>query len=227
LFFSPLGYRNHEIDPTFWDECKKGETSFPAGYDNDPRAYATCYMEGDTLDWRVESGQNIGFQAALHSKRIVSSNNLYAGVLPAPALGLKKYNFPQFVDKDAPLSAPFNVRVIRYADVLLMYAEACYQVDGDADGSGLASLNQVRARVDMPAVGQLTPAAIVRERTIELTTEGHQYNDIIRFSYDPNFNIDLDKIFAGKFNKNKNMYFPIPQTEIDANKGVLKQNPNW
>ena len=227
IYLSPLGYRNLEIDPTYWDECKKGESVFPAGLNNDPRAYATCYMEGDTLDWRVESGYNIGFQAALHSKLIVSTSNLYSGISPTIALGMKKYNYPQFVGKDAPLSAPFNVRVIRYADVLLMYAEACYQVDNDADGSGLKALNLVRERAGMPALSTLTPAAIYHERTVELACEGHQFNDIVRLSFDPNFNIDLAKIFKGKFIKNKHIYFPIPQTDIDANKGALKQNPGW
>jgi hypothetical protein len=35
------------------------------------------------------------------------------------------------------------------------------------------------------------------------------------------------KLFNGKFNKDKNYCFPIPQAEIDANKGTLKQNPGW
>lgn len=229
LYFSPnpASYRNQEIDPTFWDECKKGETTFPAGYSNDPRAYATCYLEGDTLDWRKETGFNIGFSPDINSKMIVQKNNLYSGISPSRALGLKKYNYPQFVGKSSPLSAPFNVRVIRYADVLLMYAETCYQIDKDADGSGLTALNQVRKRVDMPVISALTPAAIIHERTIELATEGHQYNDIVRWTYDTNFGIDLIKYFGGNFNINKNRYFPIPQSEIDVNTGSLKQNPGW
>jgi len=219
-------YRNLEIDPTLWYEFET-VSGHPAGYDRDPRAYATCYLDGDLMDWRESSGYKKPFQSSLNTKTIVSTYNLYAGNVPSKAIGLKKYGYPQFVDKSSPNSAPFNVRLIRYADVLLMYAEACYQADNDADGSGVAALNQVRARADMPPVFELAPAAIVHERTVELATEGHYYNDIIRWSFDPGFGIDLGKIFNNQFDKNKNFYFPIPQSEIDANKGALKQNQGW
>jgi len=227
-YFSPslASYRNHEIDPSLWYEFET-VTSHPGGYDRDPRAYATCYLDGDIMDWREETGYKVGFQSALNAKLIVSKFNLYAGNVPSKALGVKKYNYPQFVIKSAPNSAPFNVRVIRYADVLLMYAEASYQLNKDADGTGLAALNEVRARVDMPAINALTPKAIIHERDVELATEGHHYNDIIRWNYDPSFGIDLDKLFRNQFDKNKHLYFPIPQSEIDANKGLLKQNPGW
>lgn len=224
-YMSPFGYRNLEIDPNLWYEYET--VGAPAGYDRDPRAYATCFLEGDLLDWREETGKKIPFQSAIHAKSIVFNYKLYNGPVPSQALGLKKYNFPQFVGKSSPNSAPFNVRVIRYADVLLMLAEACYQVNNDADGVGLAALNEVRDRAGMPAIDKLTPAAIVHERAVELSTEGHHYMDIIRWMYDPNFPVDLAKLFGGKFNREKNYCFPIPQSEIDANKGSLKQNPGW
>jgi starch-binding outer membrane protein, SusD/RagB family len=228
LFSSPhLGsYKNLEIDPSLWYEFET-VTSHPAGYTRDPRAYATCYLDGDLMDWRPESGYKVGFLSGLNSQNIVSKNALYKGDVPSKSLVAKKYAYPQFVDKTAPSCAPFNVRVIRYADVLLMFSEAAYQLDKDADGSGVAALNEVRARVDMPGILSLTPAAIVHERTVELATEGLHYNDIIRWMYDPNFGMDMVKLFNGKFNKDKNYCFPIPQAEIDANKGTLKQNPGW
>lgn len=224
-YLSPFGYRNLEIDPTLWYEYET--TGAPAGYERDPRAYATCYLEGDLLDWRPESGRMVPFQSSLHAKSIVFSNKLYQGPVPSQALGLKKYCYPQFVGKSSPNSDPFNIRVIRYADVLLMYAEACYQVDRDADGSGLAALNQVRDRAGMPAIQDLTIPSIIHERAVELSTEGHRYMDIVRWMWDPNFGIDLGKLFNSKFNKDKNYCFPIPQADIDANKGMLKQNPGW
>lgn len=225
-YFSPRGYRNFEIDPSLWYEFEV-TSNHPAGYTRDPRAYATCYLEGDTLDWRKESGFNIPFSSNAHTKTTVKMYNLYKGVSPSDAIGLKKYNYPQFYEKGTTLSAPFNVRVIRYADVLLMYAEACYQYDGDADGSGLVALNLVRSRVDMPEITELTPQAIVHERNVELATEGHRFNDIVRWSFDSNFNIDLAKLFNNRFNVNKHRYFPIPQNEISKNRGFLMQNPNW
>jgi len=224
-YLSPFGYRNLEVDPNLWFEYETAGA--PAGYDRDPRAYATCYLEGDMLDWRPETGKNVPFQSAIHAKSIVYNNKLYNGPVPSQALGMKKYNFPQFVGKSSPNSAPFNVRMIRYADVLLMLAETSYLVNNDADGSGLAAINEVRARAGMPAISKVTPAAIVHERVCELSTEGHNYMDIVRWMYDPNFPIDLGKLFGGKFNREKNYCFPIPQSEIDANKGMLKQNQGW
>jgi len=228
LYFSPhLGsYKNLEIDPSLWYEFET-VSSHPAGYDRDPRAYATCYLDGDLMDWREESGYKTGFQSGLNSKNTVYNNKLYKGDVPSKSIGIKKYGYPQFYENSAPNCAPFNVRVIRYADVLLMYAEACYQLDNDADGTGLAALNEVRARVDMPAITTLTPAAIIHERSVELAAEGRHYNEIVRWMWDPNFGIDLETLFNGKFNKDKNFCFPIPQAEIDANKGALKQNPGW
>jgi hypothetical protein len=162
----------------------------------------------------------------LHTKLVVSKFNLYQGPVPSKAIGLKKYYYPQFTIKAAPNCSPVNVKAIRYADVLLMFAETTFLLDGD-NAEGLARLNEVRTRVDMPPVASLTPAAIRHERTVELATEGHHYNDIIRWSYDARFGVDFAKLFNNKFNINKNLYFPIPQNEIDANKGALKQNPGW
>lgn len=230
-YISPLGYQNLEFDLSFWDECKRGESVFPAGYANDPRLYAACFVDGDTLDWRPESGYRVPFQSGLHSKNIVSKNNLYKGnssAIPTVSLGVKKYNYPQYTGKLSPAAAPFNIRVIRYADVLLMFAEVCYQLDkSDANGEGLQALNAVRDRVAMPAVSALTPDALMHERTVEFAGEGFEFNDIVRWSFDKNFGVDLDKSFGGYFVKKKNEYFPIPQAEIDINRGMLKQNPGW
>ncbi len=226
-YFSPRGYKKHEIDPTLWDEFET--TGAPAGLSRDPRAFATCYLDGDLIDWRVESGYKIAFNSTLHTKQVVSGNNLYIGVSPSLAIGLKKYNYPQFYEKGEQVnSSPFNVRVIRYADVLLMYAEVCYQYNNDADGSGLITLNEVRKRAGMPEITELTPDAIIHERNVELATEGHRYNDIVRWTFDQEkFIVNLGKLFDYRFNINKNQYFPIPLEEINSNKGKLLQNPGW
>lgn len=226
-YFSPqtTSFRNHEIDPTLWYEFEP-ITGHSAGYDRDPRAYATCYLEGDTMDWRPESPYHKPLLVKLNVLTTVLDNNLYQGPVPSKAIGLKKGYYPQYTTGVLEVS-PNNVRIIRYADVLLMYAEACYQLDNDADRSGLDALNQVRLRVDMPLISTLTPEAIIHERNVELATEGHRYNDIIRWSFDPAFKINLFAIFKGNFNAEKHYYFPIPQNEINKNRGALKQNQGW
>jgi len=141
-FYSPRGYKDQVIDPTLWDEFEN--TGAPVGFAKDPRAYSTCYLDGDLLDWREESDCIIPFNSADHASLAVSENGLYSGVSPSLAIGLKKYYYPQFYEEgETTLSAPCNVRVIRYADVLLMFAELSYLINSDADGLGLKALNEV------------------------------------------------------------------------------------
>ena len=240
-FFSPLtnSYQNQVIDPSLWNEFES-VSGHPGGYTKDPRAYATCYTDGDLMDWRSESGYNKGFLGNGINAKGPAYDKIYAGTaFNGTAIGLKKYYYPQFVTISSshptasPQAAPVNVRIIRYSDVLLMYAEASLQYNNDADGSGLAALNLVRARVDMPVISTLTPASILHERNVELATESLRYFDLLRWSYDLSFGIDLSKLFNNNpnffvnFDKNKNYYFHIPQSEINANRGALKQNPGW
>ena len=78
-----------------------------------------------------------------------------------------------------------NIIVLRYADVLLMYAEAQNESVG-SDASVYAALNQVRQRVGMPDIPENLSqdemrAVIWHERRIELAGEGHYYHDIRRW----------------------------------------------
>ena len=226
LYFSTHqnGYRNMVIDPSLWNTFES-VSSHPAGYAKDPRAYATCYLDGDMMDWRPESGYAKPFDGTVNAKGGIFPT-VYSGFTLSKAIGIKKYFYPTYNHGSAPAASPVNFRVIRYSDVLLMYAEACFQSGSDLD-EGLKALNEVRARVDMPPVSELTPSAIMHERDVELATEGHRYNDIIRWSYDSRFNINFATMVSDKFNIKRHLYFPIPQYEIDANKGALKQNAGW
>jgi len=126
-----------------------------------------------------------------------------------------------------------NVRVIRYAEVLLMNAEAANEVGGGANVTlALNSLNAVRARArgaNPPSVlppvtttdqAQLR-AAIWHERHVELAMEFDRYFDVIRQGR-------AGTVFGPKgFTTGKNEVWPIPQTEIDLSAGVLTQNTGY
>ncbi|MBW8333579.1 MAG: RagB/SusD family nutrient uptake outer membrane protein [Prolixibacteraceae bacterium] len=77
-----------------------------------------------------------------------------------------------------------NIIVIRYAEVLLIYAEAKVKA-GQADASVYTALNKIRNRVGMPAIPETSPDdlfyAIARERRHELSGEGHRLTDIRRW----------------------------------------------
>ena len=74
-----------------------------------------------------------------------------------------------------------NVAYMRYAEVLLMYAEAQFLENGDSDGSGLAALNKVRARAQLPALTKMTYQDIKDERRAELFTEEERFFDLLRW----------------------------------------------
>ena len=120
-----------------------------------------------------------------------------------------------------------NIKIMRYADVLLMAAEAANE-DGN---SGLAAtyLEEVRKRARgannsiLPIIsgGQTTlRTAIKQERRIEFAMEGERFYDLVRWG-------DAATVLGGKGYQAKHRYYPIPQTAIDQSGGVLVQNPNY
>jgi hypothetical protein len=121
-----------------------------------------------------------------------------------------------------------NIRVIRYADVLLMNAEAANEL-GNAT-LAKQSLNAVRARArggnnailpDVTATDQATlRTAIWNERHVELAMEFDRYFDVIRQGR-------AAQIFGPKGWTARNTVWPIPQNEIDLSAGVLTQNPGY
>lgn len=126
-----------------------------------------------------------------------------------------------------------NIRILRYADVVLMYAEAANEVGGAANiASAQAALNSVRARARIGAPGGTLPAinttdqavlrdAIRYERRIELAMEHDRFFDLVRWGTAASV---LQA--AGKaYNPSRDGLLPIPQQQIDLSGGVLTQNP--
>jgi len=121
---------------------------------------------------------------------------------------------------DDDLTTPVNYRVIRYADVLLMAAEAHAQ-NGN-DGTALKYVNQVRDRVGMPNLsssGTQLLEDIYQERRFELSGEGFRFFDLVRTGKAAE---EIDGFVTGKHE-----LFPIPQIEIDLAGGNWQQNPNY
>jgi len=125
---------------------------------------------------------------------------------------------------DQNLTNPNNYRSIRYADVLLMAAEALNR-GGIDDSQALAYLNQVRERAfgnsnsNISASGSALTDAIWEERHFELMGEGHRFFDLVRTGQAANA---IDGFQAGKHE-----LFPIPFEEIQFSNGNWNQNPNY
>jgi hypothetical protein len=127
-----------------------------------------------------------------------------------------------------------NIRILRYADVVLMYAEAANEVGGANTASAVAALNTVRARArgTNPAVLPdivSTDQAVVREairheRRVELAMEHDRFFDIVRWGISQSA---LNNAGKPNFQASRDNLLPIPQAQIDLSKNVLTQNPGY
>lgn len=130
-----------------------------------------------------------------------------------------------------------NYNVIRFADVLLMAAEAANELDGPT-ATAVGWVNRIRKRARTNAAGVDAPAsypdlvtsqltkdsfrrAILDERRWELCFEGHRRWDLIRTGQ-----YLTAMRAAGKVREARHLLFPIPQREILLNP-QLTQNPGW
>ena len=125
---------------------------------------------------------------------------------------------------DLNLTNPNNYRAIRYADVLLMAAEA-YNSGGIDDAKAREYLNQVRRRAfgdnnhDITASGEALTDFIAHERRVELFGEGHRFFDLVRTG-------KAAGTIPG-FTAGKNELFPLPIEEIQFANGNWVQNPKY
>ena len=125
------------------------------------------------------------------------------------------------LDGDVALNWGTNTRVIRYADVLLMAAEANARTNSES--TALGYLNQVRNRVGLPAKsssGAQLIDDIMEERRFELACEGNRFHDLVRTG-------KALEVLGSQGYQSHNNYFPIPQNELDASNGALTQNPGY
>lgn len=145
-----------------------------------------------------------------------------------PLSGVRKYT--EGPDPVGFVQSPRNFRALRYADVLLMFAEAENEVNGPT-AAAYDAVNQVRQRagVDDLPVG-LTRAAfferIVQERRLELTFEFVRFFDLVRWSR----RADIPPIASTDnmpgFVSGKHEVLPIPEGELISNPN-LTQNPDY
>lgn len=228
-------------------ETIKGQdiTEAGSGYDpdnpyaaRDPRLKASIFLEGDVLP------SGAVFHPAPNSGTADAVGNTY--IASTTGFNVKKYvNTQDYAD---PTNCGINILLLRYAEVLLTYAEAKIELN-ELDQSVYTAINQVRngrTDVQLPSLkAGLSQAALrtaVRhERTIELAFEGLHLADIRRWktaatvvpgnvygiTYKQNgvsktVQVAVSRLFDAK----KHYIWPIPQTEIDQNH-YLTQNAGW
>ena len=116
-----------------------------------------------------------------------------------------------------------NLRILRFADILLINAEAANELGNTA--AAITNINLVRNRAQLgntTASGQgALRTAIWQERRVELAMEMDRFPDLVRTGQAPTF------LGPKGFQTGKNELFPIPLRAITDSKGVLTQNPGY
>jgi hypothetical protein len=130
--------------------------------------------------------------------------------------------------------------MIRYADVVLLAAEAA-MMSGN-NNKALTYINMVRTRARMCGIeGNTCPAdyppgttitldMIVHERRLELAMEGHRFFDLVRWNLaeekiNGTYLVNQERTVT--FDAVKNNFFPIPEQEVNSSQGSLLQYPGW
>ena len=214
-FFGPPGIGFTDVEVRRWLFNEFNDLTATGGVD--PRRGATMFNATDT--------------PTLYGRAFVGPTGL--NINPSRLLW-RKYqndrtrNFEDFF-------SGINIRLIRYADVLLMQAEALNE-QGQTTAA-LPLINQVRQRPSVnlvPLTGTYTQAAmrtqLRHERITELAGEGMRWSDLVRYGlFDSQTGLAELRARDADFNNfitPKNKLLPIPQSEIDIDKN-LKQNPGF
>lgn len=156
--------------------------------------------------------------------------------------GMKKYSIYDEEKPPADLAdlkggqSETNYIVLRYADILLMYAEALNEVSGPSQEI-YDALNAIRERSEMPPIAATHTRESLRdvirhERRIEFVGEGYYYNDIRRWKLGEEMLSGPVHAYNGKelevrsFDPARDYWWPIPLGELDLN-NALEQNPGY
>lgn len=180
---------------------------------NDPRAKFTFYGGIGDMTWQ---------------------DNLPTGPVPYDFANLG-YWYKKLTNKENKVTENMhcgnNIRLMRYADVLLMRAE-CKLFSNDIPGC-MNYINLVRERVGAfkyTSTYNQTQAfeLLKRERQIELMGEQHRFDDLKRWGILKEvMNVEMQATFGTQAVKDKHYLFPIPQEEIDTNLGLGKVENDW
>lgn len=215
----------------------------------DPRLTHSILYPGH--DWRGGVFNSIP-GASYPGKDIIAGDDLTDGTggqwnKTATGYNWLKYISEDDIDNGDYWNGAIHFILIRYAEILLTYAEAKIEND-DIDQSVYDAINEVRQRpdVNMPLITtgkskEQLRTIVRRERRVELAFEGLRLMDIRRWKIaenvmpgvpkgltytDPNSGEEVTLSWGERtFNPNKHYLWPIPQTEIDISH--LEQNPGW
>lgn len=217
------------------------------GEERKPRALGTIWSYEETLDRFVELGLAPNRQAAVEALWGSAGVTSGQGFFRSKMLPWKSdiYDHPVSYSADRRLKS--NWPGMRYAEVLLLYAEACAQT-GSKTSEGLNALNQVRRRAGLSDEPTLTLPLVKDEKRAEMVFEGERFFDLVRWGDAPAvlaerglnsyrfrgyvkgstlYDIEVTPVpGATGFQSGKDELFPFPYSETVLNPD-LKQNQGW
>ena len=210
----------------YFQQRKEVETEIHRGeYDvRDPRLAATIMWP--YWEWKVDG--NVLSRYGVDdpdSKDYVKKETHMTGFLVTKWVDLQG----EYADRTRGAK---NMTILRYADILLMRAEALIESGQDL-GEALRLINQIRQRAGMPEIAMASQSALREklrhERRIETAFEGLRYYDIIRWQIADE--VKSGKVYGARLKAISetmdNMYLvPVPQEAIDNNSNLV-QNKDW
>ncbi len=158
----------------------------------------------------------------LYRGDVTPDGDLIEGSVEMPGVSVPRYSGKAYVPSRFPITLAYygsdqNIRIMRYAEALLMNAEAAVHTGGDA----ATPLNKVRARAGLPPISSPTIQQVWNERRLELACEQDRFWDLVRTK-------QAATVLAGQgFKVGKHELYPIPPDEVNLSQGTIYQNPGW
>ncbi|MFZ4414258.1 MAG: RagB/SusD family nutrient uptake outer membrane protein [Bacteroidales bacterium] len=222
--FTPILTRSRSSKAGGWGFNKPTQNLYDAYEANDPRRDVAIYNPTDADMTNPTEEIYLGSRYCNRKYALMNADDSY--------IALSHFS-----------RGPINNKVIRYADVLLMYAEACCETNDLIRAKWALEEVRKRARGNTGILSTFPYGtysdnktdlvnAIRHERRVELAMEGHRWFDLCRWGIAKE---TMDAYAAGEsvsakaematFEKGKHELFPIPAAEIDLN--PMTQNPNY
>lgn len=241
-------------DNVHWQLCgPRGDAWFDGGHSGLIAGWGFAYPTKDLYDAFVAAGDTCRLRSsimdeahliALGGKIRSSVDNSY----PYGCQGFVRLKYGPWASETCTDASGYtkernygtNLRVIRYADVLLMAAEALNRQPSPDDATALTYINLVRDRAKLSALSSTGDALfndIKTERQLELAFEGVRFQDIIRWGNASADLANVGKVYylgtftggtensvstGGSFTSPKNLLFPFPHNELLVNPKITQ-----
>jgi len=221
----------------YQEQRQPGDPLYASGYPPDPRFNTTIHKDTIGGNDSIQLGNASGAFWAKVCYRYDGNWHNFTNMFQA------KYecSYAEFKALGAGWSeAPFNNRMIRYADIVLLAAEAAIMSGNNDKARTYINMVRTRARMcgvegntcpaDYPAGTTITIDMLRHERRLELAMEGHRFFDLVRWNIakekiDGQYLENQQRIVS--FSSPKNDFFPIPEAEVNTSQGNLLQYEGW